>query len=377
MKKALYCVVVLLLLMVTGCSDSDSNTQTEEIYGTTLSDLKCLKYIVDNNTRPDSYLDWDIDLDDIENPKNYKLYGVTWDSDSKRVVGLVMGNYYLDTISLNFRPLTALRTLEVTNEQMSKILLPATSTLKNFVCKDNDRMTELVDVSKNPNLTFLYLSNNKDLYTNTLVGGVLDITNNTKLENFYCDFSSVTDIKMSYHPNLRDFSAFDCDIPSFDFSSCPNVDTIWYSQSIPSKIDVTKNLKLKVLVCSGSMASLDLTNNVELISLLCTNNELTELDLSKNVNLEELRCSYNNLSSLDISKNTKLNSVWCNNNKLTELDVTNNKELHTLYVINNPLKENSVSVCESVFDKWYDYNKMDMGILPNKTDGIYKKVSCN
>ena len=50
---------------------------------------------------------------------------------------------------------------------------------------------------------------------------------------------------------------------------------------------------------------------------------LTTLDVSQNLLLETLTCSNNQLTSLDVSNNTALTDLGCNNNQLTSLDVRN------------------------------------------------------
>ena len=83
-----------------------------------------------------------------------------------------------------------------------------------------------------------------------------------------------------------------------------------------------------------------------IISLDCSDNQLTSLDVSKNTALKELHCSYNQLINLDLRKNIKLESLYCDDNQLTSLDVSKNtalKELHCSYnqLINLDLRKNS------------------------------------
>ena len=55
-----------------------------------------------------------------------------------------------------------------------------------------------------------------------------------------------------------------------------------------------------------------------LISLNCSDNQLTALDLSKNTALEVLDCSNNYLNALDVSKNTSLEQLDCSGNKISK-----------------------------------------------------------
>ena len=58
-----------------------------------------------------------------------------------------------------------------------------------------------------------------------------------------------------------------------------------------------------------------------LISLNCSDNQLTALDLSKNTALEVLDCSNNYLTALDVSKNTALKELYCYCNWIRDEDM--------------------------------------------------------
>ena len=78
---------------------------------------------------------------------------------------------------------------------------------------------------------------------------------------------------------------------------------------------------------------------VNLKSLNCGYNQLTELDLTGNPKLAELGCSVNQLTELDVTNNTALTHLSCSYNQLTELDVTGYKELTYLNCGSNNLTE--------------------------------------
>ena len=95
---------------------------------------------------------------------------------------------------------------------------------------------------------------------------------------------------------------------------------------------------LEYLECQdNSIASLDLTNNTALLTLICSDNPLTTLDLSQNTNLTSLRCRDNQLTTLDLSQNTALTYLDCSNNQLTTLDVSQNTSLSFLICRDNNL----------------------------------------
>ncbi|MDR0893400.1 MAG: Ig-like domain-containing protein [Mediterranea sp.] len=79
---------------------------------------------------------------------------------------------------------------------------------------------------------------------------------------------------------------------------------------------------LKVLRCAANaLTSLDLSNNLELTKLVCTNNkQLSSLDISKNTKLESLECGSTALTgTLDLSHCLNLKKLFCDDNALTEV----------------------------------------------------------
>lgn len=101
------------------------------------------------------------------------------------------------------------------------------------------------------------------------------------------------------------------------------------------KLDIRKNTKLKVLICSFSynLNTLDVSKNTELTQLYCGESpNLKKLDVSKNTKLTELSCLGLNLTKLDVSKNTKLTMLDCRfMYELKKLDVSNCSNLKKLY----------------------------------------------
>ncbi len=127
-------------------------------------------------------------------------------------------------------------------------------------------------------------------------------------------------------------------LTAIDVSKNVALTGLWCSNNQLTALDVSKNTALKSLACSDNQLTvLDVSKNVALTGLWCSNNKLTALDVSKNTALETLECSYNQLTALDVSKNTVLAGLYCNKNQLTSLDVTQNTALTNLYCSNNQL----------------------------------------
>lgn len=96
------------------------------------------------------------------------------------------------------------------------------------------------------------------------------------------------------------------------------------SQGIASLEGIEAFINLQSLLCSdNSITNLDLSKNLTLIELDCFNNQLTDLDLSKNTKLNKLHCGSNKLTVLDLTQNPVLSRMYCNDNNLISLDIRN------------------------------------------------------
>ena len=115
-------------------------------------------------------------------------------------------------------------------------------------------------------------------------------------------------------------------------------------KSISSLKGIEHFTALITLQCTDNqLTTLDISKNTTLTNLYCFDNQLTSLDVSKNTALKILNCSNNKLANLDVSKNTALTSLTCYNNQLTALDVSKNTALKTLRCTNNQLTALDVS----------------------------------
>lgn len=138
-----------------------------------------------------------------------------------------------------------------------------------------------------------------------------------------------------------------------------NLEILDCQQSRLTRLDVSKNKKLKTLNCdSNKLKKLDLTKNTKLEELSCCKNNLTQLNVSKNQELKTLNCGWNKLKTLNVGKNKKLANLYCYSNELSRLDVSKNKKLAVLSCYSNRLKKLDVSKNKEL-EKLYCYlNKL-------------------
>ena len=116
-----------------------------------------------------------------------------------------------------------------------------------------------------------------------------------------------------------------------------NLDTLECGNNYLTNLDVSNNIALDYLGCGvNQLTSLDISNNAALTILRCGRNQLTSLSVSNNAALTTLRCGRNQLASLDVSNGTALTILRCGGNQLTNLDVSNNTALEELHISDMP-----------------------------------------
>ncbi|TFH34432.1 MAG: hypothetical protein E4G95_08240 [Bacteroidia bacterium] len=121
-----------------------------------------------------------------------------------------------------------------------------------------------------------------------------------------------------------------------------NLDTLDCYYNNLSNLDISKNTRLLALICDrNNLAELELTGNPSLKFLYCAGNELSSLDLSNNTALEILFCEANQIGTLDLSHCSLMSYLRCYNCKLTDLNLRSCTFLETLFAHNNPSSGNA------------------------------------
>lgn len=121
------------------------------------------------------------------------------------------------------------------------------------------------------------------------------------------------------------------------------------TDNIKSLTGIEHAVNLKSLYCRGDekglLERLDVSKNINLTTLVCDENNLSELNLTNNIALDTLICGYNPLSKLDVTSNTTLRYLVCCGAKLTSLDLSRNTKLTYLMLLFNELTSIDVSNC--------------------------------
>ena len=123
---------------------------------------------------------------------------------------------------------------------------------------------------------------------------LLDVSNNKNLQYLYCDSNQISSIELGENTVLSSLVCNNNNLTS---------------------LDISRNTALTRLRCSGNrFKSIDVSNNEKLQNIECDYNHITSLDLSRNTALTNLSCTRNPLTSLDLSQTSvsKLNADQTN-----------------------------------------------------------------
>ena len=212
-----------------------------------------------------------------------------------------------------------------------------------------------LDCSSN-NIGALDLSNNYLNYLNCSDNQLIDInvSNHLNLQTLKCSYNEFTQIDVSYNTSLIYFECTKNKLTSLDISDNTFLAELWCNDNSLSNLDVA---------------------GIDMYVLVCDNNQLTKIDnLSDNISLKHLSCSENNIFSLLLSAQSQLNWLSCSQNQLFQLDISGQMDLNYLFAWNNPSLD-----CINVADvslsnaSWSVWN----GQSGNIDDHHYFSASCN
>ena len=168
----------------------------------------------------------------------------------------------------------------------------------------------------------------------------LDISKNVKLKYLYCAAKNLLELDISNNIALTELHLERSSITKLDLSKNTALTNLELNGNNLTELDISANIALTNLrIMKTGITKLDTSNNTKLIKIDCYRNKLTELCLDKNMELTDLSCRSNNITRLDIDKNTSLKNLDCGSNELEKLDVSKNIELTGLSCHHNNLTE--------------------------------------
>lgn len=187
-----------------------------------------------------------------------------------------------------------------------------------------------VDISSNINLVSLTLGGN-DLTS-------LDISNNPMLEVLRIWLTDISTLDVSSN-NLKTIDISGTLFTTFDdFSSQNELESIDVGSTQISTLDTSIFPNLNYLnIRFSDIVDIDLSQNLELWSLIVGYSGMTTVDISNNVDLRQLLISAG-LTSIDVSQNLELRSIQLSNSNITALDLSANNKLCFVYASDTALE---------------------------------------
>ncbi len=150
--------------------------------------------------------------------------------------------------------------------------------LKTLECSEN-KLTKL-DLSRNPALDMLFCNDN--MLTE------LDLSHNPLLEELHCYNNKLTKLALPHAPALTKLHCYDNELTKLDLPHAPALEMLTCSGNGLTELDLAHVPALDWLDCDDNkLTKLDLTHNPALGGLFCRKNPIRELDLSKNVELSQ------------------------------------------------------------------------------------------
>jgi len=181
----------------------------------------------------------------------------------------------------------------------------------------------------------------------------------TSIEDLNCSENQIESLDLSQNIALLTLDCSENQIESLDLSKNTVLKELYCLQNQLIGLNVSQNTAITMLACfDNQLSSLDVSQNTALLTLDCSSNQIDKIDISNNVSLTGFSCARNELSSLDISKNTALTLLYCFENLITKLDISQNIALTDLDCFNNQLINLDVSQNVNLQGFWCNDNQL-------------------
>jgi Leucine-rich repeat (LRR) protein len=195
---------------------------------------------------------------------------------------------------------------------------------------DNDGLNGGILTSSISSLKELNLTENPNVQT-TPISDITGIQDFISLEKLEVGLNRLSKLDVSKNVLLKELLCFDNQLTSLDLSNNTKLSYLICSDNTISSLDVSKSPNIYLLNCENNqLTNLDVSNNLSLRYFQCQSNKLTNLDVSKNLSLQQLTCSKNQLSKIDVSKNVFLQLLRCGSNMITDSNLSINNSLYQL-----------------------------------------------
>lgn len=187
------------------------------------------------------------------------------------------------------------------NTAVTSIDLSGCTKLTDFVGANCPKLEKAV-LSEGVKEVYIYISGLKEF----------DAAKYPKLEILKIFNTQVTSVDVSKNPNLKELDLSDDKLTSgIDVTNCPELTYLNVNRTGIGKLDVSKNTKLEKLYISENdgieLVGLDKLSS--LLSLEADHCGLTKIDVSKNTNLKFLQIGYNSIAAIDLTGLDRLTAL--------------------------------------------------------------------
>ena len=200
-----------------------------------------------------------------------------------------------------------------------------------------------LDLSHNPKLKYLDISNNKfesiDLSHNPELEAVwalanklttLDVSHNSKLQGLLLGANIEKSVNEQMKTNIGN------ELQSIILGDNPDLVQLQAPYNHLTKIDVAGAPNLEWLDLShNDIKDFTAPELPHLYQLIITDNNMETLDMTRLPALERITCNHNKLRSVDLSQNLGLQVLSADFNDFSELDISLNKNIHNCTTTNN------------------------------------------
>ena len=262
----------------------------------------------------------------------------------------LINNSSLNTLDVSNN--TQLVQLDCYNNALTSLSITGCSAMTKLKCYNN----KLTTVTRIPTtLQELYCYNNKftGVYQPYMMSNlkVLDIHNNTDLQELHCYSDALTTLNVTECSSLTKLNCNNNKLTALDLTGLSNLSRLTCNNNKITKLNYISNCeKLTYLECmNNELTELNsMPRSIE--TIYCSNNKFQTLSFSSylnenlktlicdnNTNLKEIGVGSNKLSQLSVKGCTALTLLGCTDGELTELDLTGLSNLETLMCNNNKL----------------------------------------
>ncbi|WP_196890078.1 T9SS type A sorting domain-containing protein [Aureivirga sp. CE67] len=246
----------------------------------------------------------------------------------ENIVSIDLKNHDIESMDLSNN--LSLTTILLMANYHETLILPDTDGLENLSIYGSELTS--IDVSNYPNLKQL------DLAWTPITS--VDVTNNLLLEglNIGQCYNINTEVDLSNNVNLQYLDVSNYAFSNIDLTLYPDLETLYFNETLLTEFDFSSNLELKHLYISGdNLSELNIENNINLEVLrISKGTNIENLNISNNINLKEIGVQNTEVSYLDFSESLDLTSLTLSNNKFENILLNKYTNLNFLYVANEP-----------------------------------------